>query len=136
MSASMLTFNARTMTARLRVTLPDNKILIATCREFARGNCGRIFYHYTMAIDNVMIFDAHDFSSIPLYNRADRNIIMALIETMHFLTLQYDDTDAEYFDTYTGLQREWCESDNCWYTDNIAMDYEEKYTDMFNKYRV
>lgn len=56
---------------------------------------------------SVVLFEGEDFAGSPLHADDSDETMRSLLT---FLTLRPGDTDAEYFDSYTPEQLEWCEA--------------------------
>jgi hypothetical protein len=83
-----------------------------TLTTFDTGDPGnghyRLAYRLTMREAGVttVLFEGNDFGCSPLHAIDSDDTIAAL---MSFLTLRPGDTDADYFDSYTDVQRAYCD---------------------------
>jgi hypothetical protein len=73
----------------------------------------RLAYEFKYKTDQgfyQVLFYGEDFYNSPLHSVDSIETVRALLS---FVTLKPGDTDAEYFDNYTSLQKEWINSDQC-----------------------
>ena len=66
------------------------------------------------------VFEGEDFCASPLHAIDSDETVAAL---MSFLTLRPGDTDREYFDGYTEVQKAFCEQDAETLGNHVAMQY-------------
>jgi hypothetical protein len=87
-----------------------------TGRTDARG-CTNVAYVLSMREGRrkTVIFDGADFCASPLHADDSDRAVAALLS---FLTLRPGDTDAEYFDNYTDVQRAFCDA----HAETLAME--------------
>lgn len=69
----------------------------------------RQYWKYRLHWNNQLVFKGNDFSS-PMFWKSP---VKAIYSLLGFLTLQPGDTDSDYFDNYTELQRDWMYSNDC-----------------------
>ncbi|MEU6429715.1 hypothetical protein ABZ860_27800 [Microbispora sp. NPDC046973] len=72
-----------------------------------RTDEGRIRWRYRLSRRRRTIFSASDICSGVGAVLTPDELISAARTVLHYLTLRPGDTDADYFDSYTGAQLEW-----------------------------
>lgn len=86
----------------------------------ARVN-GRTYLGYVLSVDDERIFTGTDYSPSPIMAQDDLENIMGLL---HFLTLEEDAVDEDYFSDYTDEQLDWRDnSEVCEELRYLQLDY-------------
>lgn len=85
------------------------------------GVHGRIYLGYMLSVDDEKIFTGTDFSPSPIMAQDHIENVMGLL---HFLTLEEDAVDEDYFNDYTDEQLEWRDSNEvCEELRHLQLDY-------------
>jgi hypothetical protein len=86
-------------------------------------NMGKSILGYRLADRGTELFQGEDFRCSPMHAIDSLHTVEAILS---FLTLKPGDTDADYFDSYTPAQIEWCHSARCEELNMIQLDLEER----------
>ena len=87
------------------------------------GRLARIYIAYEMYNDGKLLFSGSDYSPSPLISWDSLESALGLLG---FLTLRPGDTDDEYFQNYTDLQKEWANSFECENLSGLVSSLENK----------
>lgn len=88
-----------------------------------RDMYGKSQLAYQFKDRNKIIFEGSDFYPSPLYAIDSLECVYSLLG---FLSLQYGDTDREYFDKYNQLQLNWMQSRRCDDLKYLVFEYEDR----------